>query len=43
VPIQLALSKHDGMNEYIRHVGSAIFAIPPGAREGRPIGATLFG
>jgi deferrochelatase/peroxidase EfeB len=43
VPIQLALSKHDGMNEYIRHVGSAIFAIPPGAKEGRPIGATLFG
>ena len=43
VPIQLALSKHDGMNEYIRHVGSAIFAIPPGAGEGRPIGATLFG
>ena len=43
VPIQLALAKHDGMNEYIRHVGSAIFAIPPGAKEGRPIGATLFG
>ena len=43
VPIQLNLARHDGLNEYLRHVGSAIFAVPPGAKEGRPIGATLFG
>jgi deferrochelatase/peroxidase EfeB len=43
VPIQLNLARNDGLNEYLRHVGSAIFAVPPGAREGRPIGATLFG
>ena len=43
VPIQLNLARHDGLNEYLRHVGSAIFAVPPGAQEGRPIGATLFG
>lgn len=42
VPVQLALAKNDGMNEYIRHVGSAIFAVPPGAKEGSPIGTTLF-
>lgn len=43
VPIQLNLARHDGLNEYLRHVGSAIFAVPPGAKEGRPIGSTLFG
>lgn len=42
VPIQLNLARHDGLNEYLRHIGSAIFAVPPGAKEGRPIGATLF-
>ena len=34
---------HDAMNEYIKHVGSAIFAVPPGARTGQSIGASLFG
>ena len=42
VPVQLALAKNDGLNEYLRHVGSAIFAVPPGAGKGRPIGAALF-
>jgi deferrochelatase/peroxidase EfeB len=42
VPIQRNLARHDGLNEYLRHVGSAIFAVPPGAEEGRPIGAALF-
>ena len=43
VPIQMNLAKNDAMNEYLRHVGSGIFAVPPGAKEGRPIGAALFG
>ena len=30
------------MNEYVSHVGSAIFAVPPGARAGSFVGATLF-
>ncbi|GAA1878574.1 iron uptake transporter deferrochelatase/peroxidase subunit [Asanoa iriomotensis] len=30
VPIQLQLARHDVMNEYIRHVSSALFACPPG-------------
>jgi deferrochelatase/peroxidase EfeB len=42
VPVQLNLARNDGLNEYLRHVGSAIFAVPPGAKEGRPLGATLF-
>jgi len=43
VPIQLRLAKNDAMNEYVRHVGSGIFAVPPGARKGGSIGAGLFG
>jgi deferrochelatase/peroxidase EfeB len=42
VPIQLQLAKNDAMNEYLRHVGSGIFAVPPGATADRPIGAGLF-
>lgn len=43
VPVQLSLARNDAMNEYVRHVGSGIFAVPPGATEGSPIGTTLFG
>jgi len=43
IPVQMALAKHDGLNEYIRHTGSAIFAIPPGAQgPDRFVGDTLF-
>jgi deferrochelatase/peroxidase EfeB len=30
VPIQRLLGQHDALNEYIRHTGSGLFAIPPG-------------
>jgi deferrochelatase/peroxidase EfeB len=43
VPIQLRLAKNDAMNEYLRHVGSGIFAVPPGAKKGGSIGDGLFG
>jgi deferrochelatase/peroxidase EfeB len=33
----------DLLNEYIRHIGSAVFAIPPGASAGGFVGETLFG
>lgn len=33
IPVQQALGKHDLLNEYIRHNGSGIFAVPPGLRE----------
>lgn len=32
----------DAMNEYIRHVGSALFAVPRGVREGEFVGSGLF-
>ena len=42
VPIQQALAAKDALNEYIQHVSSAIFAIPPGAQQGQTIGDALF-
>lgn len=30
IPVQTSLARHDSMNEYIRHVSSAVFACPPG-------------
>jgi deferrochelatase/peroxidase EfeB len=42
VEVQRSLAGHDAMNEYIRHVGSGIFAVPPGAKAGSFVGAELF-
>lgn len=42
VTVQRSLAK-DGLNEYLKHVGSAVFAIPPGVREGASIGDALLG
>ncbi|MFJ3301959.1 iron uptake transporter deferrochelatase/peroxidase subunit [Streptomyces sp. NPDC086549] len=33
IPLQRKLSASDALNEYIQHVGSAIFAVPPGVRD----------
>jgi deferrochelatase/peroxidase EfeB len=41
VAIQRRLGSSDALNEYIKHVGSAIFAVPPGARQGGYVGETL--
>jgi deferrochelatase/peroxidase EfeB len=42
VPLQQRLAA-DKLNEYIKHVGSALFAIPPGSpAPGQAIGAALF-
>ena len=35
VAIQRRLGSMDALNEYIKHVGSAVFAVPPGARKRR--------
>jgi deferrochelatase/peroxidase EfeB len=43
VPIQRRLGSIDALNEYIKHVGSAVFAVPPGARPGGYVGEALFG
>jgi deferrochelatase/peroxidase EfeB len=42
VPVQRELARSDRMNEYIQHVGSGLFACPPGVRRGGFLGETLF-
>jgi deferrochelatase/peroxidase EfeB len=42
IPINEKLSKFDMMNQFTTHVGSAVFACPPGARPGSYVGAGLF-
>jgi deferrochelatase/peroxidase EfeB len=43
VPIQTQLGSQDNLNEYIRHTGSGLFAIPPGlSGPGDWWGKTLF-
>jgi deferrochelatase/peroxidase EfeB len=41
VDIQRRLGSSDALNEYVRHVGSGVWAIPPGAPRGGWVGATL--
>ncbi|GAA2159972.1 iron uptake transporter deferrochelatase/peroxidase subunit [Actinomadura napierensis] len=41
IKIQESLAS-DAMNEYVQHVGSGIFACPPGVKEGGHWGETLF-
>jgi deferrochelatase/peroxidase EfeB len=43
VEIQRRLGSSDALNEYIKHVGSAVFAVPPGARRGGYVGEALLG
>ncbi len=43
VTIQRRLGSLDSLNEYIKHVGSAVFAVPPGARNGGYVGEALLG
>lgn len=33
IPVQRRLSRSDALNEYIQHVSSAVFAVPPGVRD----------
>ncbi|KPC72116.1 peroxidase [Streptomyces sp. NRRL WC-3753] len=43
IPVQRNLAT-DALNEYIQHVGSAVFAVPPGVRDADDWwGSTLFG
>jgi deferrochelatase/peroxidase EfeB len=41
VAIQRRLGSMDALNEYIKHVGSALFAVPPGAQPGGYVGERL--
>jgi deferrochelatase/peroxidase EfeB len=42
VPIQRRLGAGDALNEYIKHTGSALFAVPPGVRPGGYVAKGLF-
>lgn len=43
VPLQRKLGSMDSLNEYIKHTGSGVFAVPPGVREvGDWFGKALF-
>jgi deferrochelatase/peroxidase EfeB len=42
IALQQALAT-DKLNDYIRHIGSAVFAVPPGAPDGGYVGETLLG
>jgi deferrochelatase/peroxidase EfeB len=42
VRVQRQLGANDALNEYIKHVGSGLWAIPPGARRGGYVGEGLF-
>jgi dye decolorizing peroxidase len=42
VPVQRRLADLDLLNQWTTPVGSAVFAIPPGCREGGFVGETLF-
>lgn len=43
IPMQMRLSKSDRMNEYVKYLSSATFAIPPGCpAAGDYLGSTLF-
>ncbi|MFE4212812.1 iron uptake transporter deferrochelatase/peroxidase subunit [Streptomyces sp. NPDC056844] len=33
IPVQTGLARSDALNEYVQHVGSALFAVPPGVRD----------
>ncbi len=41
IKLQQKLGAHDALNEYIRHIGSGIFAVPPGLRRGQHWGDGL--
>ncbi len=43
VRVQRQLGSMDALNEYIKHVGSGVWAIPPGAERGGWVGQTLLG
>jgi deferrochelatase/peroxidase EfeB len=42
VPIMQRLASNDAMNEYVSHVGSGLWAVPPGVQPGGYVGETLF-
>ncbi|GAB3867768.1 iron uptake transporter deferrochelatase/peroxidase subunit [Nocardioides maradonensis] len=42
ITLQEKLGRSDQLNEYIAHIGSALFAVPPAPRQGSYLAAALF-
>ena len=42
IPMQTAMARSDLLQEYLRHVGSGLWAVPPGVAEGEFVGQALF-
>lgn len=42
IPMQTAMARGDLLSEYLQHVGSGLWAVPPGVREGEFVGQALF-
>ena len=42
IKIQNMLGADDKLNEYIKHIGSGIFAVLPGVEKGEYLGQDLF-
>jgi len=43
IPIQHRLAGADALNLYVTHIGSSVFAVPPGAKHGGYVGEGLIG
>lgn len=42
IPMQTAMARSDLLSEYLQHIGSGIWAIPPGVAKGEFVGQGLF-
>jgi deferrochelatase/peroxidase EfeB len=42
IPIQTKMAAQDALMEYLQVTGSALFAVPPGTKDGEYVGQTLF-
>ena len=42
IPMQSRMSRNDLMMEYLQHIGSGLWAVPPGVAEGEFVGQALF-
>ena len=42
IPMQTAMASNDLLSEYLQHIGSGLWAVPPGIAEGEFVGQALF-
>jgi deferrochelatase/peroxidase EfeB len=42
IPMQTAMASNDLLSEYLQHIGSGLWAVPPGVAPGEFVGHTLF-